>query len=30
MTSQYEQVDLVVPTGHVNCCPCPDHCPVLW
>ena len=25
MTPQYEQIDLVVPTGHVNCCPCPDH-----
>ena len=25
MTPQYEQIDFVVPTGHVNCCPCPDH-----
>ena len=25
MTPQYEQIDLVVPTGHGNCCPCPDH-----
>ena len=21
----YEQIDLAVPSGHVNCCPCPDH-----
>ena len=25
MTPQYEQIDLVVPSGHVNCCSCPDH-----
>ena len=25
MPPAYEQVDLVVPSGHVNCCPCPDH-----
>ena len=25
MMPQYEQIDLVVPTGHVNCCLCPDH-----